>query len=66
MFQAYMRTMMKNKPWEEFDFGPDGEFEAVEQKKSSRQRKRKWREIEDIKEKQRLKRELSSYESYSF
>lgn len=57
---------MKNKSWEEFDFGQLSEFEAVEQKKNSRQKKRKWREIEDVKEKQRLKRELLSYESYSF
>lgn len=57
---------MKNKSWEEFDFGADGEFEAVEPKKHTRSKKRKWREIEDVKEKQRLKRELSSYDNYSF
>jgi len=56
---------MQNKSWEEFDFGQVSEFEAVEQKKNTRQRKRKWREIEEIKEKQRLKKELSSYDSYS-
>ncbi len=48
--------------WNELNFLDSmEEFEQVAKQKG-RSRKRKWREIESIKEKHRLKRELEEYE----
>ncbi|WP_236701234.1 DUF3545 family protein [Thalassomonas viridans] len=53
--------MMKFNDWEEFDdiYGDDESL--TEQRKNNKTRKRKWREIEAIKEKQRLRRELAEF-----
>ncbi|WDE08172.1 DUF3545 family protein [Thalassomonas viridans] len=52
---------MKFNDWEEFDdiYGDDESL--TEQRKNNKTRKRKWREIEAIKEKQRLRRELAEF-----
>jgi len=56
--------IMQDEQWQELDgsdFDDDVEFEK---KKSKKQNKRKWREIEDYKEQQREKRELDFSENY--
>ncbi len=49
------------KDIENFDFD---ELEIREAKVKLKTRKRKWREIENIKEVRRLRKELAQYESY--
>ncbi|WP_274050646.1 DUF3545 family protein [Thalassomonas haliotis] len=53
--------MMKFNNWEEIDDIYGDEASLTEQKKNTKTRKRKWREIEAIKEKQRLRRELAEF-----
>ena len=55
---------MLDSQWDDFDKNDDDE--RIDQDKSKRSKKRKWREIESVKERQRLKRELSSYDNYNF
>ncbi|WP_286266642.1 DUF3545 family protein [Thalassotalea atypica] len=55
---------MVDSQWDEFDFQDD--IEQINRDNSKRLKKRKWREIENVKEKQRLKRELSTYDSDNF
>jgi hypothetical protein len=52
---------MDNENWNEFDALEVQEL-AQERKAKIITRKRKWREIESIKEQRRLRRELSEYE----
>ena len=52
---------MKFNDWEEYDNVHGDELSLTEHKKTNKGRKRKWREIEAIKEKQRLRRELSEF-----
>ncbi|WDE14604.1 DUF3545 family protein [Thalassomonas haliotis] len=52
---------MKFNNWEEIDDIYGDEASLTEQKKNTKTRKRKWREIEAIKEKQRLRRELAEF-----
>ena len=57
---------MSSVDWDELDFfdlDSDVEQDAKVKMKS---KKRKWREIENIKEKRRLRKELEQYDSYSF
>lgn len=49
---------MKNYDWKYFDDIEMDNIEYVEQKKAKKQTKRKWREIENFKERQRLNRDL--------
>ena len=56
---------MKRYDLDEFD--TDFIIETVnefEKKKTIRKRKRRWREIESLKENQRLKRELAEFDQY--
>lgn len=55
---------MKQTKWKDeyFNEADEGYEESKAHRKAS---KRKWREIENIKEKQRLRREMQSYDSYS-
>lgn len=60
---------MNNQFWDEEDYNYDDE-EALtvpdkKGKSKGAQRKRKWREIESIKEQRRLRRDLAGYEQYS-
>ena len=48
----------------EFDEQASGEMVEFEQKKNIKQRKRKWREIEQFKEQQRMRKEMLVYEDY--
>lgn len=52
---------MDSEDWNEFDVLEEQEL-AQEKKAKIKARKRKWREIEEIKEQRRLSRELSEYE----
>ncbi len=54
---------MKKNNWDDHGFD-DSDDDISEPKKHHKQVKRKWREIEHVKERQRLKRELQSYDSY--
>ena len=53
--------MMKLNNWSQFDDLSELETEQPPQVKRQRQKQRKWREIEDIKERQRMRRELVDY-----
>lgn len=55
---------MTNKHWHEQDFQDEEEL-AQEKISKNKGRKRKWREIENIKEQRRLRRDLAEYE-YSY
>jgi hypothetical protein len=49
---------MQDEQWQELDFSDFEEDTEFEKKKSKRQSKRKWREIEAYKDERRVKREL--------
>jgi hypothetical protein len=51
--------------WENFDFLDDESFSDNEIKSKSKNKKRKWREIESIKEKRRLKKLIEDIEHYA-
>lgn len=57
---------MNNLNWEYFEFLNEDDFSENETKRKVKSKKRKWREIESIKEKRRLKRQLEELEHYSF
>ncbi|GAA6206226.1 MULTISPECIES: DUF3545 family protein [Thalassotalea] len=52
--------------WDEFDFINDEEFSEKAVKNKGKTNKRKWREIETIKEQRRLKKQIAEMEQYSF
>lgn len=56
---------MKRSNSDELEF-LDENVSDYESKKEAKQRRRKWREIETIKERQRLRRELSDIYHYSY
>ncbi|MFT5755837.1 MAG: hypothetical protein ACI9LM_000549 [Alteromonadaceae bacterium] len=57
---------MNNHENFEFDDSTNNEQPILEGKKNTQVRKRKWREIESLKEKRRLRREIDDYSLYSF
>ena len=57
---------MKRSDWDELAFLDEQNNTVYESKKDNKQRKRKWREIETIKERQRLRRELTDIYQYTF
>lgn len=57
--------MMKNYEWDEDITSLDDDF-VIEQRKNKKDRRRKWREIETLKEEQRLRKELEKYNQYSY
>ena len=60
---------MNNEFWDEDESYDEGEELTRADKKGkirSSERKRKWREIEIIKEQRRLRRDLAGYEQYSY
>jgi len=57
---------MNNHESFEFDDLINNEQPILEGKKNTQARKVKWREIESLKEKRRLRRELADYSLYSF
>jgi len=50
---------------EEF-FDDEDELIRVDSKPKGNERKRKWREIETIKEQRRLRRDITAFEHYSY
>ena len=56
---------MKNYEWDEDISSIDDDF-VIEQRKNKKDRRRKWREIESLKEEQRLTKELEKYNQYSY
>jgi len=56
---------MKRSDWDDFDYQEQEDRTSYGNKKNAKPRKRRWREIETIKEKQRLRRELSDIYQYS-
>ncbi|MDO6447483.1 DUF3545 family protein [Colwellia sp. 1_MG-2023] len=52
--------------WDDFDFINDEDFSEKETRNKGKTSKRKWREIESIKEKRRLKKQIEEMEQYSF
>jgi len=60
---------MNNEYWnEEYTFDDEDELTRPDKngKPKASIRKRKWREIETIKEKRRLRRDIASIEQYSY
>jgi hypothetical protein len=60
---------MNNDAWDEIDFLDESEEQQVferSNKNKGKNRKRKWREIEEIKEQRRLKRDLADFERNAF
>jgi hypothetical protein len=56
---------MDDKDWEDVACF-DEEIDDQDKKSKSKMRKRKWREIENIKEQRRLRRDIDSFEQYSY
>ena len=58
--------MMANVKWDDFEFSRDEQDKELnlEHRQNTKQRKRKWREIEAVKEQQKLRREMLAYEEY--
>ena len=59
------RIKLDNKNWED-TASFDDEFDVQERKNKVQTRKRKWREIENIKDQRRLRRDIDSFEHYSY
>jgi hypothetical protein len=60
---------MNNDAWDEIDFLDESEEQQIFEKSTKnkgKSRKRKWREIEQIKEQRRLKRDLADFEREAF
>lgn len=57
---------MNTSDFRNFDYVDFDELEVREAKAKVKTRKRKWREIENIKEVRRLRKELAQYDSYEF
>ena len=57
-------VMAKIKWDDEVELNFNDDVIDFEQKKNEKRRKRKWREIEQFKEEQRLSKEMQGYESY--
>ncbi len=58
---------MNNEYWHETDvLDDDDELTRPDKKGQTKQRKRKWREIEAIKEQRRLRRDIADFEQYSY
>lgn len=57
---------MKKEKWDDFEYGAIEDTIGLQTKKNSKQRNRKWREIENIKEQKRLREELADYDSYNY
>ncbi|MBA6391486.1 DUF3545 family protein [Colwellia sp. BRX10-3] len=56
---------MQTKEWQEKDLNDIDDYFDYQQIKNKQQAKRKWREIEALKEQKRMQREIASYDSYA-
>jgi len=59
---------MNDEDWHDVDVldDDDNELTRPDKKAQAKQRKRKWREIEVIKEQRRLRRDIDAFEQYSY
>ena len=57
---------MDNEYWHDADTLAPDELTQTDKKGQGKARKRKWREIEMIKEQRRLRREIAAFEQYSY
>ncbi|PKI14817.1 DUF3545 family protein [Colwellia sp. 12G3] len=59
---------MENEYWQEAHVldDEDDELTRPDKKGQTKQRKRKWREIEAIKEQRRLRKDIANFEQYSY
>jgi hypothetical protein len=57
---------MNHINWDNLEFINEDSFVENEVKGKPKAKKRKWREIESIKEKRRLKKQIEELEHYSF
>ncbi|MBA6290767.1 DUF3545 family protein [Colwellia sp. MB3u-70] len=55
---------MQSKEWQEENLNDIDAYFDNQKKKSSKQAKRKWQEIEAFKEEKRMQREMASYDDY--
>jgi hypothetical protein len=56
---------MQTKEWQEKDLNDIDDYSDYQQVKNKQQAKSKWREIEALKEKKRMQREIAYYDSYA-
>ncbi|MEW6991068.1 DUF3545 family protein [Colwelliaceae bacterium 6441] len=56
---------MNSMTWDDLDFTDEENFSDNEIKSKAKTKKRKWREIESIKEKRRLKKQIAELEQYT-
>ncbi len=57
---------MNSSEFDQYDLDDQDVYFEQQEKAKNKVRKRKWREIELIKEQRRLRRELEQYEQYSY
>ena len=57
---------MDNEYWHDADVLAEDELTRPDKKGQVKTRKRKWREIEMIKEQRRLRRDIAAFEQYSY
>ena len=55
---------MATKLWDDFEFSNESKASDFDSKKTVKQKKRKWREIENKKEQYRLQKELLAFDEY--
>jgi plasmid stabilization system protein ParE len=56
---------MQTKEWQEKGLNDIDDYFDYQQINNKQQAKRKWREIEALKEHKRMQREIASYDSYA-
>lgn len=61
-----LEKVMDDFNWEDSEFFEEAGASYTEAKAKTKVKKRKWREIESVKEKRRLKRQLEEFEQYSY
>lgn len=68
MVRGLLESNMDNEYWHDIDVldDDDNELTRPDKRAQAKQRKRKWREIEVIKEQRRLRRDIANFESYSY
>ncbi|NQY49378.1 MAG: DUF3545 family protein [Colwellia sp.] len=57
---------MDNEYWHDEDLLAEDELTRPDKKGRGKAQKRKWREIEVIKEQRRLRRDIAAFEQYSY
>lgn len=57
---------MNDIEWDNMVFSDEADDLTIEDKKNTTKRKRKWREIEKIKEQKKFQKEMLSYDEYQY